>query len=109
LCRECVRSRGIHAFCFVNESELIPLDLGHKRDLITLHRTLVVVDLELALGGEISAGSHRQRISDMSCNSRDYDCFVLLRSCRTYHSGNKAEVCGESVIETVHNISQESA
>src|SRR6185503_11969561 len=109
LCRECVCRLGIHSFCFINECQLITLDLGHQRDLVALHCNLVVVNFALAFRREVSARSHRQCIRDETGNAGYHHCLVLLCGRSADHSGNKAEVGGESIVEAVHDVSKEPA
>jgi len=105
-----VRRRGVHALCFVDKGELVALDLRHQRDLVLLHRDLVVVDLALTLRGEISARSHRQSVGNETRGAGDDHRVVLLRrQCRANHAGDEPEVGREPVIETVHDIAKKAA
>jgi hypothetical protein len=57
--RQCVRNARLHSFCFIQQGEFITLQLRHERNLLALHRDLVLVHFEFALGCEIAARSHR--------------------------------------------------
>src|SRR4051812_6958619 len=103
-----MRRVSIHPLSFVNHRQLVTLDLRHQLDFGFLHRDLVIVDLALALAGEITARSHRQSVGDESRNSGKNYCLVLIDDRRADNSGDQTEVCGEAIIESVHDVAQES-
>ena len=99
----------VHAFRLVDQRELVALHFGHERDFVALHRDFVGVNLLLALGGEISAASHRQRIRDESRDASDDHGMVLRRDRRADHARNQAKVCRQSVVESIHEVPEDSA
>ena len=104
-----MRGVAIHSLRFVDNRQLVALDLRHQIDLGFLHRDLVLVDLALALAGEVPAGSHRQRIGDQSRQASNCNRLVLIDRRRADHAGHQTEVGSESVVETIHDVAQKSA
>ena len=102
--RECVRALGAHALRFIDDRELVTLDLGHQRDLVALHRDLVRVHLLFALRGEIAARAHRKGVGDETSDAGDGHRVVRLRCRRADYPRHQTEVRGQSIVEAVHHI-----
>ena len=84
-------------------------DFGHECDLVLFHRDLVRVDLLLALGGQVAARPHRQRVRDEAGDARHYDGLERVRGGCTDHACDQAEIGGEAVVEAVHDVPDELA
>ena len=76
---------------------------------LTWKGNLVLIDLPLALAGEISARAHRQRVGDEARDASDHDRLMLIDCASADHAGDQAEVCGKAIIEAVHNVAKKSA
>ncbi len=57
--RHASRPRRLDPLQFVQQRQLLPLDLGHQADLVALDRDFVLVDFLLALRRQVAGGAHR--------------------------------------------------
>ena len=105
-----MRLRAVHPLRFVDDRQLVALDLRHQRDFVPLHRDLVVVNLTLALRGEVSARSHRKRVGNESGGARhDHRVIRQRRDARANDAGDEPKVRCETVVESIHDVPKESA
>ena len=95
------------ALRLIDERELLFLEIRHEPHLVTLHLDLVRLDLRLALGRQVAARTHRQRVRDRARDTADdHD---MRRDVGAEDTGHEAEVRGQAVIESVDEASQISA
>ena len=92
---------------FVDQRQLLLLEIRHQPHLVTLHLDLVRVDLRLAFCREVAARAHRQRVGNRSGDAADdHD---VRGDVRADHAGDEAEVRRQPVIEPVNDAAQHAA
>ena len=99
---------AVHPLRLVNEGQLVALDLGHELDFVFLHRDLVLVDLSLALAGEVSARPiERASAIRPATRRRRLPCADPMPGADD--TGDQSEVRGQSIVESVNDVPQKTA